>query len=254
MILKLYRLEIPIRLVKMNTAIILAGGTGQRVGGDIPKQFLTVDEIPILAYTLSVFQNNQDIDQIVVVCVKDWEEEVFRYKEEYGISKLSRVIPGGSNSMGSISNGVMDIQDMMHEDDIAVIHDSVRPLITSEIISDCIEVARLNGNGCASIPMQETIVRTDDRVSGKVNIDRSNIMRVQTPQAYRYGALKGLYTKAAEMGITDSVYTNTLMLELGGTIYFSKGSTINIKITTPDDLRLFKALLNHYSVSVQKRS
>ena len=252
--LKLYRLEIPIGLVKMNTAIILAGGTGQRVGGDIPKQFLTVDDIPILAYTLSVFQNNQDIDQIVVVCVKDWENEVFRYRDEYGISKLVRVIPGGTNSMGSISNGVMGIADLMGDNDIAVIHDSVRPLITSEIISDCIRVADINGNGCASIPMQETIVKTDDRISGKINIDRSNIMRVQTPQAYRYGLLKGLYTKAAEKGITDSVYTNTLMLELGGTIYFSKGSTINIKITTPDDLKLFKSLLDHYDVSVKKQS
>lgn len=254
MTLKLYRLEMPIRLVKMNTAIILAGGTGQRVGGDIPKQFLTVDDVPILAYTLSAFQNNHDIDQIVVVCVKDWENEVLRYRDEYGISKLIRVIPGGSNSMGSISNGVMGISDIMDDDDIAIIHDSVRPLITSEIISDCIRVAEINGNGCASIPMQETIVKTENRICGNINIDRSNIMRVQTPQAYRYGLLKGLYTRASEMGITDSVYTNTLMLELGGTVYFSKGSTINIKITTPDDLKLFKSLLDHYVVSVKKRS
>ena len=254
MTLKLYRLEMPIGLVKMNTAIILAGGTGQRVGGDIPKQFLTVDDVPILAYTLSAFQNNHDIDQIVVVCVKDWENEVLRYRDEYGISKLIRVIPGGSNSMGSISNGVMGISDIMDDDDIAIIHDSVRPLITSEIISDCIRVAEINGNGCASNPMQETIVKTENRICGNINIDRSNIMRVQTPQAYRYGLLKGLYTRASEMGITDSVYTNTLMLELGGTVYFSKGSTINIKITTPDDLKLFKSLLDHYVVSVKKRS
>ena len=254
MTLKLYRLEMPIGLVKMNTAIILAGGTGQRVGGDIPKQFLTVDDVPILAYTLSAFQNNHDIDQIVVVCVKDWENEVLRYRDEYGISKLIRVIPGGSNSMGSISNGVMGISDIMDDDDIAIIHDSVRPLITSEIINDCIRVAEINGNGCASIPMQETIVKTENRICGNINIDRSNIMRVQTPQAYRYGLLKGLYTRASEMGITDSVYTNTLMLELGGTVYFSKGSTINIKITTPDDLKLFKSLLDHYVVSVKKRS
>ena len=254
MTLKLYRLEMPIGLVKMNTAIILAGGTGQRVGGDIPKQFLTVDDVPIIAYTLSAFQNNHDIDQIVVVCVKDWENEVLRYRDEYGISKLIRVIPGGSNSMGSISNGVMGISDIMDDDDIAIIHDSVRPLITSEIISDCIRVAEINGNGCASIPMQETIVKTENRICGNINIDRSNIMRVQTPQAYRYGLLKGLYTRASEMGITDSVYTNTLMLELGGTVYFSKGSTINIKITTPDDLKLFKSLLDHYVVSVKKRS
>lgn len=254
MTLKLYRLEMPIGLVKMNTAIILAGGTGQRVGGDIPKQFLTVDDVPILAYTLSAFQNNHDINQIVVVCVKDWENEVLRYRDEYGISKLIRVIPGGSNSMGSISNGVMGISDIMDDDDIAIIHDSVRPLITSEIISDCIRVAEINGNGCASIPMQETIVKTENRICGNINIDRSNIMRVQTPQAYRYGLLKGLYIRASEMGITDSVYTNTLMLELGGTVYFSKGSTINIKITTPDDLKLFKSLLDHYVVSVKKRS
>lgn len=227
----------------MNTALILAGGIGQRVGGEIPKQFLKIKDIPVMAYTLNAFQNNPDIDSIAVVCVDGWSDEVLSYKERFGISKLDRVIPGGKNSMQSISNGVFGLD--LADDDIVIVHDAVRPLITQDIISDCISRCREYGNGCASIQLQETIVRTKDRISGNVNIDRSEVMRVQTPQAYRYGDIRDLYSRARDAGITDSVYVNTLMMELGGTIYFSKGSTFNIKITTPEDLSLFEIFLDH---------
>lgn len=241
-----------IRLTRVMTiAIILAGGTGQRVGVDIPKQFLEVDGKPIIVYTLSAFQNHTEIDKIVVVCVKDWEDEVLHYKEAYGLSKISKIIAGGNNSMESIRNGVFGIEDICDSDDIAIIHDAVRPLISHEVISDCIRVCKENGNGCASIPLQETIVRTEDQISGNINIDRSKIMRVQTPQAYRYDTLLDLYKRATEIGITESIYANTLLLELGGSVFFSKGSYINMKITTSDDIGLFRTLLKYISDSSQ---
>lgn len=227
----------------MNTALILAGGVGQRVGADIPKQFLEVKGTPIMAYTLSVFQKHQDIDEIVVVCVDGWHDEVLSYKEKYGISKLSKIVSGGRTGMESISNGIFALLPEAKTDDVVIVHDAVRPLIDESLITDCIEKCVRYGNGCASIPLQETIVKTSDGLSGKINIDRSEVMRVQTPQAYKYGVLHDLYTQAKEKGITDSVYVNTLMMEFGNTIYFSKGSTFNIKITTPDDLGLFELLL-----------
>ncbi len=232
----------------MNTALILAGGIGQRVGKDIPKQFLEIRGIPIMAYTLYAFQLNPDVDRIAVVCVDGWADEVLSYRERFGITKLCQIIPGGSNSMQSISNGVMSVE--AEDGDIIIVHDSVRPLISQEVISDCIAKCRIYGNGCASIPLQETIVRTSDRICGKVNIDRSEVMRVQTPQAYDYGQIRQLYSKAMELGIKDSVYVNTLMMELGGTIYFSEGSTTNIKITTASDLKLFEIFLDHGVVPV----
>lgn len=228
----------------MNTALILAGGTGQRIGADIPKQFLRIQEIPIIVYTLSVFQSHPEIDKIAVVCVEGWDDEILRCKNEFGIDKLYRIIPGGSNSMGSISNGIDAVAEDCNPDDIVIIHDSVRPLIDKTIISDCIRVCKAHGNGCASIDMQETIVRTSDRISGNINIDRSDIKRVQTPQAYRVGLVKGLYDEARSKGIADSIYANTLLIEMGGTVFFSKGSTMNLKITTVHDLDMFEALLN----------
>lgn len=237
----------------MNTALILAGGTGQRVGADIPKQFLRIQNTPIIAYTLSVFQNHPEIDRIIVVCVKGWEDEVLKCKDEYGIDKLYRIVPGGSNSMESISHGIDAAYADGKADDIVIIHDSVRPLIDEEIITDCIEVCKIHGNGCSSIDMQETIVRTTDRICGNINIDRSDIKRVQTPQAYRLGEVKDLYDKAYAKGIAESIYTNTLLIEMGGMVYFSKGSTLNLKITTANDLDIFEALLNVRSSNPQRK-
>ncbi len=230
----------------MNTAIILAGGVGKRIGNDIPKQFLEVDGEPILAYTIQAFQDHEMIDRIVVVCVSGWEDKVRDIKERYGLSKICCIKPGGKNSMESISNGIFGIESTSSPDDIVIIHDSVRPLVDEETITDCIEVCKKYGNGCASVPIQETIVKTEDHISSNVNIDRSEIMRVQTPQAYRYDIVNKLYKDAYEMGIHDSTYTNTLMMQLGHPIYLSKGSVVNIKITVIDDINLFNILLNYF--------
>lgn len=230
----------------MNTAIILAGGVGKRIGNDVPKQFLEVDGEPILAYTIQAFQDHEMIDRIVVVCVSGWEDKVRDIKERYGLSKICCIKPGGKNSMESISNGIFGIESTSSPDDIVIIHDSVRPLVDEETITDCIEVCKKYGNGCASVPIQETIVKTEDHISSNVNIDRSDIMRVQTPQAYRYDIVNKLYKDAYEMGIRDSTYTNTLMMQLGHPIYLSKGSVVNIKITVIDDINLFNILLNYF--------
>ena len=145
--------------------------------------------------------------------------------------------------MASTYNGLKCVKNFAKDGDIVVIHDSVRPIITLDVISDCIKVCSENGNGCASIPMQETIVRTEDHKSGDINIDRSNIMRVQTPQAYRLGTISEVYEKAYSEGIKDSVYANTLLLQMGGTIFFSKGSVYNLKVTTPEDLDILRAII-----------
>lgn len=230
----------------MNTAIILAGGVGKRIGNDVPKQFLEVDGEPILAYTIQAFQDHEMIDRIVVVCVSGWEDKVRDIKERYGLSKICCIKPGGKNSMESISNGIFGIESTSSPNDIVIIHDSVRPLVDEETITDCIEVCKKYGNGCASVPIQETIVKTEDHISSNANIDRSDIMRVQTPQAYRYDIVNKLYKDAYEMGIRDSTYTNTLMMQLGHPIYLSKGSVVNIKITVIDDINLFNILLNYF--------
>ncbi len=226
----------------MNIALILAGGSGKRTEQDVPKQFLNVYDKPIIIYTLEIFQKHPDIDGIIVSCLEGWEEILKAYAGEYGISKLKWVVTGGENGQASARKALLALQDTCGEGDVVIIHDAVRPMVSGDIISDCIVTCKRYGNGLSAIRCQETIVQTADGFSGSVNIHRDDIMRVQTPQAYRYEKAVWAHTTALEKGITDAVYTNTLMLDLGERVYFSKGSTKNIKITTIDDVEIFKAL------------
>lgn len=226
----------------MNIALILAGGKGTRTEQNVPKQFISVDEKPIIIHTLEVFEQHTEIDNIVVVCLEGWHDVLAGYAREYHITKLGRIVSGGENSQESIRNGIMELKDTCREDDVLIIHDAIRPMVTAEIISDCIDKCRQFGSGLSAIQCQETIVRTEDRISGDRGIERSEIMRVQTPQAYPYGKLVWAQEQAKQRGIQDTVYINTLLLELGEKLYFSKGSSKNIKITTLDDLDIFNAL------------
>ena len=228
----------------MIAALLLAGGIGSRIGDAIPKQFICIHGVPIIVYTMNAFQKNRNIDSITVVCLEGWEKEVQRLAERYKITKLKRIIRGGVNTQESISNGVFGIKDLMNPGDILLVHDSVRAMVNDDIIDDCINVCKQYGNGCASIPLQETIVKTENKICGNINIDRSKIMRVQTPQAFTYDSILNIYQKAEEYNISESIYTNTLAIELGHTIYFSKGSIFNVKITTPEDLELMSMFLD----------
>ena len=226
----------------MNVALILAGGSGKRTEQDVPKQFMNVYDKPIIIYTLEAFQKHPDIDGIIVSCLEGWEEILRAYAKEYGISKLKWVVAGGENGQASARKALFALRDICGEGDVVIIHDAVRPMVSGDIISDCMVTCKRYGNGLSAIRCQETIVQTEDGISGDVNIHRDNIMRVMTPQAYFYDKALWAHTTALEKGITNAVYTNTLMLDLGERVYFSKGSAKNIKITTIEDVEIFKAL------------
>ena len=226
----------------MNIAILLAGGKGARSNQDIPKQFISVFDQMLIIYTLQVFQEHPLIDGIVVSCVDGWKTVLQNCARDAGISKLRGIVEGGANVQSSTLNSLLSLEGILKPDDIVVIHDSVRPMVPEEVITDCIETARKHGSGLAAVRCQETIVCTDDGIRGSESIHRDNIMRVQTPQAYRFGKVFEAYKKAPEAGISNAVYTNTMMLELGDTLYFSKGSEKNIKVTSKEDIALFKAL------------
>ena len=227
----------------MNIALILAGGYGSRTAQDIPKQFMNVYEKPLIIYTLENFQNHPEIDGIAVVCLDGWHEVLRAYARQYQITKLRWIVSGGSNGQDSTQKGIEALQDVCGEKDIVLVHDAIRPFITSEVITDAIVKCRQFGSGLSAVRCQETIVRTEDGLEGSESIDRKEIMRVQTPQAYLYGKAKWAYEEAQRRGIKDEVYINTLMIHLGETVHFSLGTEKNVKITTVDDLELFKALL-----------
>lgn len=226
----------------MNIALILAGGSGSRTEQSIPKQFISIYEKPIIIYTLEAFQSHPEVDGIIVSCIDGWHDVLKGYAVAAGITKLRWIVSGGENGQSSARNALFTLENVCKEEDIVIIHDAVRPMISHEIITDCIAKAKQYGSGLSAVRCQETIMRTEDGETGHVGIDRNDIMRVQTPQAYCYGRVLWAHKEALKRGITNAVYTNTLMMALGEELHFSCGSNKNIKITTLEDIDIFKAL------------
>lgn len=218
------------------------------MGFEIPKQFVKVYDKPVLLYTLESFQKHDMVDSIVCVCIEGWIEELQRYVDFYGISKLKLVVPGGSTGQESIRNGVYAISDFADENDNVIIHDGIRPMVDDHVLTDVLNVCSERGNAVTSLPYNEQIflVAEDDPSTTTQYIPRETLRRVSTPQAYKLGKLVWAYKKAfaEEIGIYGSSYTNTMMVELGERLNFAAGSDKNIKLTTQDDLELFKGYLN----------
>lgn len=226
----------------MNVALILAGGSGSRTEQSVPKQFISIYEKPVIIYTLEAFQQHEKVDAIIVSCIEGWQDVLKGYAAAAGVDKLRWVTQGGDNGQSSARNALFALQDVCGGNDIVIIHDAVRPMVSQEIITDCIAKAEAFGSGLSAVRCQETIMRTEDGKCGHAGIDRNDIMRVQTPQAYKYEKVLWAHKEALKRGITNAVYTNTLMMELGEELYFSSGSNKNIKITTLEDIDIFKAL------------
>lgn len=226
-----------------NIGLLIAGGSGNRMHQDIPKQFLTVNERPVIVYTLEAFEKHPEIDSIAVVCLAGWEQVLWAYAKQFNITKLQYVIPGGENGQGSIRNGVYELEKHFDKNDIVLVHDAIRPMVSAEIISDCIRVTNKYGNAVTVIPCAEAMMETEDGVSSTGSYPRDRLKRTQTPQAFHLGEICDLHRAALEAGITNSVASCTLMIEMGKQVYFSSGSEKNIKLTTVEDIDIFKALL-----------
>ncbi len=229
----------------MTVALIIAGGSGQRMGQDIPKQFINVYDKPVLIYTLECFERNPQIDAIEVVCIDGWHDVLRAYARQFNITKLKWIISGGATGQESIRNGVYNLEGVCAPDDIVIIHDGIRPLVDDTVLSDIIVKCRQYGNAVTSLPYNEQIFVIDDEISTTKYIPRETLRRVSTPQAYKFELIDGAYHEAfeKEIGIYGSSYANTMMVELGHRLYFAAGSDKNIKLTTRDDLDMFKAYL-----------
>lgn len=228
-----------------NIALIIAGGIGARMGQDIPKQFLNVYDKPVIVYTMEAFQNHPDIDVIEIVCVDDWQGALKAYAKQFGIAKLENVVSGGKNGQDSIRNGLYDIAKRHNgDDDIVLIHDAIRPMVSRDIISDNIRVCRENGNAITVVPCTAAMLKTYDSVSTTEQVPRDNLKITQTPQAFFIRDIVEAHKEALSKGITNSVASCTMYIELGRTLYMSRGSEKNLKLTTTEDIEIFKALLN----------
>lgn len=211
---------------------------------DIPKQFLTVNDCPVIVYTLQAFQNHSEIDVIAAVCLEGWENILQAYAKQFNITKLKHIVRGGSNGQLSTFNGLVEIEKYYAADDIVLIQDGNRPLTSHEIISDCIDKTKKYGCAVAAIPCVTPIVETADNVSSLASYPREKLKRTQTPQGFLLKDICDLNRQALSKGNSNSVGMCTLAIEMGRKIYFSLGSEKNFKITTVEDIEIFKALLN----------
>ena len=237
----------------MNIALIIAGGTGSRMGMDVPKQFITIEGKPIIIYTMECFERHPMIDAIELVCIDGWQEVAKAYAKKFGISKLKWIVTGGTTGQESIRNGVFNLERKANPEDIIIVHDGIRPLIDESILSDVIVKCKKYGNAVSSMPYNEQIFIIDDEISTIQYIPRETLRRVSTPQAYKFDLLITKYKEAfsKKIGIYGSAYTNTMMVELGVRLYFAAGSDKNIKLTTKDDLELFKGYLKNHTMETQ---
>lgn len=230
----------------MVVALLTAAGMGTRMGQDIPKQFMHVENKPLIIHTMEAFQRHPSIDAIVVVTLPAWTDVLKAYAAQFNITKLKLVVPGGATGQESIHNGLMAIKEEMTEDDtIVMIHDGNRCLVSSEIISDSLATFKAHGSAVAAIPCVEAVFRSSDNgLSSTISIPREQLFRTQTPHTYKLKQLLWAHEEAQRRNITNTAASCTLMQQLGETVYFSKGSEENLKITTVDDMMIFKALLH----------
>ena len=227
----------------MNIALIIAGGVGQRMNQEIPKQFLNVNDKPVIIYTLEAFQKHPNIDAIEVVCLEGWHEILTAYCKQFQITKLENIVSGGENGQSSIRNGIEDLAKRHQKEDLILIHDAIRPMVSQDVISDCIRVACNYGNAITVVPCTAAMLSTADGFSSEIMVPRDNLKITQTPQTATLGKLIWAHQEALKRGITSSVATCTMFIELGEKLYFSQGSEKNIKLTTPEDVEIFKSLL-----------
>ena len=235
-------------------AVIVASGRGTRMGLDIPKQFVrikiengdnVIDDKEVLTYTLEAFQNHPLIDEIVVVTLDEYKRHVICEALDYNITKLKSIVSGGNTVQESIRNGIFSLEGLANSDDIIIVHDGVRPMVDTDVLTDVIEVCAEKGNAVTSLPYNEQIFVIDDndQTVTRKYINRDKLRRVSTPQAYNFGLIDNAYHEAfeQEIGIYPPSYTNNMMVDLGYTLNFAKGSEKNIKLTTPDDITTFKS-------------
>lgn len=229
----------------MVVALLTAAGTGTRMGQDIPKQFMHVENKPIIIHTMEAFQKHPSVDAIIVVTLPAWIDVLKAYARQFNITKLRWVVSGGQSGQESIYNGLNTLKAELDEETIVMVHDGNRCMVSGEIISDSLATFKQHGSAVAAIPCVEAVFRSeDDGHSSTISIPREQLFRTQTPHTYTLGKLLWAHEEAQKRGITGTAASCTLMQQLGEVVYFSKGSEENLKITTVEDMMIFKALLH----------
>lgn len=233
----------------MVIALLTAAGSGSRMHQDIPKQFLHIDNKPIILYTLEAFQRNPQVDAIMVVTLDTWKDFVWTYSRQYDISKLRWVVSGGATGQESIGNGLKALAEECPMDSVVMVHDGNRPLVSNDIIADSLSVFQKYGSAVAAIPCVEAVFKSADGCKSNISIPREELFRTQTPHTYTLEKLLWAHEEAKKRGIVNTAASCTLMQALGETVYLSRGSEKNFKLTTLEDMDIFRAFLHEPQMS-----
>ena len=230
----------------MNIAVIFAGGVGKRMNSKVkPKQFITIQGKPIIIQTLEKFDNHQEIDAIVIACVSDWIDYLKKIIGQYHIGKVKKIVPGGRTGQLSIYEGLMAAKEVAGEEkSVVLIHDGVRPLINEKLISDNIVSVKKNGSAITSVKVTETIMEVDDDGSIKYIPDRSHSRLARAPQSFWLDEILEAHNKALSEGKSDFIDSCTMMNYYGKKMYLIDGPIENIKVTTPQDFYIMRAILD----------
>lgn len=226
------------------SAVIFAGGTGERMGSEIPKQFLEVDGRAIVVHTLVRFENNSYVNDIVLVCKESWIDYAKQLIKDAGLTKVKWVVPGGSTGQLSIYAGLAKLRDelMTTDDTVVLIHDGVRPLIDDETINSCINSVLVNGSAVTVAPAIETVITLDDENKIDRVVERGHCRMAKAPQAFLLKDILAVHDDAISCGKIDHIDSASIMSEYGYAIFCVDGPIGNIKITSPTDFHTFKAI------------
>lgn len=225
-----------------NIAVIFAGGAGRRMNTKSkPKQFLELHNKPIIIYTLELFENHPDVDAIYVACVKEWIPYLTKLVHKFDITKVRDIVAGGKTGQESIYNGLLAAEKSSSEECVVMIHDGVRPLINYDTISDNIRVCQREGSCITCVPATETLVVKQP--DGSLHIPtRDNSLIARAPQTFTLKNILKAHRQALEEGRNDFIDSCTMMSHYGYKLGTVIGPSENIKITTPTDFFIFKAI------------
>ena len=231
------------RRIFMNTAIILAGGVGSRMGVDRPKQFLMVQDKPIISYCLDIFQNHDEIDSVVVVVSEQWQDFVEEYAAKYGVTKIKGYAPAGKSRQHSIYNGLKCIDEKVPDTDIVIVHDAARPLVSDQIISDCIKGATDYDGAMPVISVKDTVYQSKDGEEIGCLLKRSELFAGQAPESFKFRKYFDIHNQVTDEEIGATAGSSEIAYRHGMEIRMVKGSERNLKITTIEDLETFETIL-----------
>lgn len=232
----------------MNVAVVLAGGIGQRMGEKIPKQFIEVNDIPIIIHTLEAFHSHSEIDAIVVVCLEEWFSKLNELIKKYNLNKVRTMVKPGATRRESSFNAIKSLDSFCRDEDIVLIHDAARPNISKKVISENIAIAKKVG-ACETVtPAHDTIVMSRDGAFSHEIPPREKLFIVQTPQSFKYSLIKEAhihYMEKQDSGMTVPDITDDagLLLYADQKVALVIGDKLNIKVTSPEDILLLKAIL-----------